>query len=93
VILTVDISIDQIVNCSIPFNLNDIDGLEVPISKNEQLEELLGEVLNSEADSNFRSIIGFDFNIKLLEVLSLRIRVGGVLPQLVQRNQQLTGGV
>jgi len=92
-VLTVDISIDQIVNCSVSFNLNNVDCLQIPIGQDKQLEKLFREVLNSQCNTNFSCKVCFDFDIKLLEVLTLTVRVRSVFPQSVQADQQLASGV
>lgn len=70
-ILAVDISIDEVINTAISFDLNLVDCLNVPLSQNQKLVKLLCEVLDSQLDGNFNREVGGNLGIQLLEVLTL----------------------
>lgn len=91
-ITLVDISIDQLVKVTVSLDFNLIKNANIPLSKDQQLIDLFGEVLNSQFNANFNFIISSDLGVQLLEVLTLTVAEASVLPQFIQRNQQFTRG-
>lgn len=73
-------------------NFNNIDGRDIPLGKDQKLIKLLAEILDSQFNANLNFEVSRDFGVQLLEVLALRSRVRSVLPQSIQRSQQLAAG-
>jgi len=68
--LAVDVSVDQLVNITVSFDLNGVDDGDIPFGEDQQLVELFGEVLDTQLNVNFDGEVGGGLVVQLLDVLT-----------------------